>query len=330
MASGLNMFTNWTLKTFTQDGTFKTVSLSSDIVSGAAGAVIFMKNASGTDRTVSVRKTGSTDAITWVLMASNPAACDMIYMGVDGSRQIDLQASGACDFYVAGEIDSNGSFNTNAVDESSTTFGAWQTRNPTSLTTSPVAAFILIDSIGGDTNVHTRKTGSTDARQVDADLESSTGRGVMVGLDGNGDFDTYNEHETLRHTLYYMGDINAGLTMATNATDKSVDSPLDTFTDQDLTGDTAADADAAFFEVQNLSGGAAGQIIFRENGSTDDHSAASDLDRDDSAFYAVGLDSSQIHEWWIDEASQDWFLIGYASPIAAAGIVVLRRRIEGY
>jgi hypothetical protein len=180
---------------------------------------------------------------------------------------------------------------------------------------------------GNATNCNTRKTGSSDSRTSNTDMNTSVRlRGEIIGLDGSGDFDAYLEHSgPFRAAVWYVGDINDGLTMKTNAVDKS-GGTTSAFTDNDLTGDTAADADGAIFESPNTVGSDL-QHIWRKNGSSDNFAASNGIDVQNNCMltHVVGLDASQIAEYWIENVGQDDYLRGYMAPIAAPAAAKRRR-----
>jgi len=321
MTSGVNMYTNWILKSFTHDNVFQTVDLSGDIPADSTGVIVFVTHDTTGNRTIGVRKTGSSDSITRGLGTND---CTTLVVGVNGSREVDFSADNAdTDFLIAGDIDSNGGINTNWVDVTPGTAGSWQTLNPTNITTSPTAAFYTVvhDGTSAATNVNVRKTGSSDSRTTNTDRNSTVSlQGGIIGLDGSGDLDAFFEHDPFRATLYYVGDINDGVTLFTNAVDKTQTTPTGSFTNLDLTGDTAADADGCFME-DHEGVGSDTIILWREDGSTDDFPAADGADIQENCMqcHIFGMTSGQVVEFYIEDASKGSFLLGYTSPIAAAG-----------
>jgi hypothetical protein len=158
-----------------------------------------------------------------------------------------------------------------------------------------------VNNYTSDYAIGFRKNGSTDNRG--AFLYRGSQMMCAVGVDANRIFEAYVQ-DTTRIDIYLVGYFESEAVFNTNAADKSLADTL-TWTDIDISGDTGANtAIGAIFEIISTGSYDYG---FRVNGSTDDRKG--DVVRHCGAI--IGVDGSEICEGYIQNAGNDFFLVGY-------------------
>ncbi|MBE9512491.1 MAG: hypothetical protein IMY77_00285 [Chloroflexi bacterium] len=158
----------------------------------------------------------------------------------------------------------------------------------------------VVCTYGSDRYVGLRKNGSTDDRHYDFGEESHTW--AMIGVDASRIFEAWVE-STSSIDIYVVGYTMAGVTFATNATDKSLDD-TGAWTDIDCST-PAPNAIGLIFEVYAH----VNEFGFRKNGSSDDRTFYANQH---SCFSAIiGCDAGQICEGYIELINQDCWLTGY-------------------
>lgn len=149
-----------------------------------------------------------------------------------------------------------------------------------------------------------RKNGSTDNRRA-RQLSLSTRCGMFIGCDANRVIQVYQENAAI--VYYLVGAFGSEAVFFDNGVNKSTGTTA-SWVDVDVSSETgAATAIAAIFDINGVSGG--GQWGWRPKGSSDERLA-------DGINYStrgviVGLDANEVCQQYIENASQDCYLVGY-------------------
>jgi hypothetical protein len=324
MGSGFNFFTNAVDKTPGTTGSWQDVDVSGDgVPSGATGVILKLvwEGSAGVSKSVDVRKKGSTDDEYDSQSLGGDSSYTIALVGIDSNRKFQAKIQTIdMKIYLVGYADDAVTFFTNKIDYSeSSTFGSWVDVDPSSDVPEGATGVIVrfcIRATGADLDAAVRKKGSTDDFNQKAIFAywSKSFIYCLCGVDSNRKFQQYVESGDV--DLYLVGYTESPITFKTNADDISIDT-VDSWTDKDITNETASDADGAIIEILN---GAAGlgnnRSDCRKNGSSDDNSRVVTI-RDGHTFICVGLDSSQVFEGYIDNSAVDFKLIGYCKPAAA-------------
>jgi len=311
--SAITFFTNKKEITgLTHNNVFNDVDLSSLVSSSAVGVIVEILN-SGAQASYRpyIRCNGSTDAIT-----SNATIVADEYniriVKCDADKKIEIQSPHSdFKYYLTGELGSGAVLKTNLVDKTTGATEEWVDIDITSdLETGDsgdVEAVIVTSNNTSSTekSYSIRKNGSTDSLTTYTLVINSW----ISGVDSNDVFEQYRGHANVN--AYMVGYIkkSSGLTMKTNYTAKTC-STNNSWTDMDITSDTASNANGAILVINSASG----ELKYtRENGSTNpiaDHSYEYRIPN------FIGLDSSQILEYYGNSATIQ--LMGYTAPVSSS------------
>lgn len=195
-------------------GSFQDVDVSAQVSGDATGVILRVSNAStSTDRSWAVRKNGSTFDY-FADLDVNAQAGD--FCGLDANKVFEAKLESITDLtlQLVGYFEQEAVFPTSPVNKTPGTTGSYQSvdiSSDTGVDTAVAALFMIGNPNAG--SVYVRATGSTD----DLEAPSDNRQPIVVGLDGS---------ETCEATmpdvdasLWLIGYLTQGVTMATNATD---------------------------------------------------------------------------------------------------------------
>jgi len=284
---------------FTKDGTWQTIDLSPyfDDDMDVTGVILEVHQAAGTQTSIAFRKNGSTDDRYYL------ATHTWAVVGLDSDSKFQARASAAINVYARGFTDSSWTFATNAPDISLGAFGAWTNIDVSA--SAPDAVGVIVEMVnkdaGNNRRGNVRKDGSTDARINNIIINNHTW--AIMGVSAVQILEGY--AETADVDFYLIGYVTSGATFATDATDKSL-AGVGAWTDIDCSAQ-APDATFLFFENVLGTGVAYG---YRQNGSTEALNQEADSEK---TYSIVSCDGSQVVEGYIENVTNDFFLVGYAT-----------------
>jgi len=313
--SGFNFFTDVIDKTPTTTGAWVDIDVSGDgVPTGSTGVILKIVNTGAGFSRGTVRKNGSTDNFLTYLSAYHGRYA---FVGVDANRIFEAYISvTAVKIYLAGYTDENCGFFDNAVDKTPTTTGSWVDRDASAdiLSGSTGVICLLYNSVGtASYSGGIRKNGSTDEYPYGLCLVYCFDY-QLCGVDANRIFEAKIQDTAFKVEL--VGYTKLPVTFFTNGIDKSLTS-TSTWTDIDVTADTSTTADGAIILIKNTHTTTLYTGDVRKNGGTDDHTGSMRLTYTGCQAAAVGMDSDQIFEGWIDNVAVDFYLIGYCKPAVA-------------
>jgi hypothetical protein len=281
----------------TDAGTWTDKDLSASVPVGTLGVIVYVHNPTGANRPFGIRKNGSTDARTGLLLNT----CNAVFViGVDSSRIIELYGEGyGIKAYLIGYIDSGAVFNTNATDVSLSGTGAW----------TDIDINVNDGAIGAIIEVHSttyydygiRKNGSTDARTSSTRGHSS---GMfVVGLDASEIFEGYIANANVDFFVVgYFNDSNV-VEFYINGTDVSLSS-IGSFIDLTaITGSKGIIVESNWINAVNYAN-------LRKNGVT---SAPYNLSNSiqHHCCSIVESDTNGVIEGYIGSTDVDFYFLGY-------------------
>lgn len=195
-------------------GSYQDVDVSANVSGDATGVILRVSNAStSADRAWAVRKNGSTfDYFTDLDV--NAQSWD--FCGLDASKVFEAKLESITDLtlQLVGYFEQEAVFPTSPVNKTPGTTGSYQSvdiSSDTGVDTAVAALFMIGNPNAG--NVYIRKTGSTD----DLKAPSDNRQPIVVGLDGSETCEAY--MPGVDASLWLVGYLTQGVTMATNATD---------------------------------------------------------------------------------------------------------------
>jgi hypothetical protein len=290
-------------------GSFVDVDLSSYIASGATGVILRYENRSTTvNPTMGFRKNGSTDDRKGTVSRTTDGngAQGTFICGVDGSRILEIYISTTTDLdvYLVGYFDNSAVFNTNAVDKSIGSTGAWTDVDISGDTGGDTAIAAIVET-DGFTAMGTRKNGSTDDRRRNYNAYQNA---HIIGVDGSEIFE--NHIVSTVGDILLQGYITTDATFNTNASNYSLGS---TGSYNDLTA-LPVGGTGGFFEVVATDAGGNNEMYIRKNGSTDDFFRNIQAHH----FHTAEGDGSRITEGKIQDTDTDFFLVGYATAVVGS------------
>ena len=329
MGSGFNFFTNAIDKTPSTTESWQDIDVSADgVPSGASGVILLLiyKGGSTGNKTIQVRKKGSTDDDTTHCGLDAYAKYIYAFVGIDSNRKLQAYIKDSyCYVYLLGYTENDDVvFFTNEKDYSVETYDQWVDVDVSSDVPSGATGVIVrIQTTGGneDPVCGVRKNDSTDDTEVKGRIydHNSTYSYIyaLCGVDTSRIFEHYADSANVK--LYLVGYTKGSkITFKTNVDDVSLgDGETGGWYDKDITSETASDADGAIIIIRNKTTGQGTQYeAVRKNGSTDTESYKKNI-QGGMLHSAIGLDSSQIFEGYVDANTIDFYLIGYCKPAAA-------------
>lgn len=292
--------------------------VSATVPAGATGVILHIDTDGFGEAYADVgwRKNGSTDNRTSPCYGDQHFWCAI---GVDSSRILELyvESTTLVNIWLVGYFTDDASFFTNATNKSLGSTGTWTDIDISSDTGGDTAIAVILEIIdstyGHDYGL--RMNGSSDARTADSDQHC----GAIIGCDVGEIFEGYISNTDT--DFYLVGYITKEATFNTNATDLSLGS---TGSWIDLSA-LPVGATGGFFEITANTYTETWGL--RKNGSAE--AIIEGPGGEQHAWGAVEADASQLIEGYISSTNVDFFLIGYSEE-AAGGVVVFRRRMEGY
>ena len=319
MGSGFNFFLNAIDVTPSTAGAWVDVDVSSYIPSGSTGVILKIVNTSAASTYGGeVRKNGSTDNFSLIVGASYTRYA---FVGVDENRIFEAYiASTLVKIYLIGYCDENVGFFTNAIDKTPSTTGSWVDIDASANIPNDATGVICLLYNSGASNYYggIRKNGSTDTFTYG--IMASNRRYVyqLCGVDENRIFEGQIENTVMKIML--IGYTKSPITFFTNGIDKSI-TTTNTWVDIDVTAETESTADGAILFIKNTATSTTYKGDVRKNGSTDNHTANTKLYFTECRGAAIGMDSDQIFEGWIDNTAVKFYLIGYCKPAVAGQLI---------
>jgi len=315
MGSGFNFFANAIDITPATIDAWTDVDVSAHIPAGSTGVILDL-HCTVAQLYVSVRKNGSTDDRS----ANHRLSANVhrgAWIGVDANRIFEAKIDTAdAKIWLVGYTDENVTFETNAIDKSLGTTGAWTdidiSANAPSGSTGVICEIVNTHATSHYIGV-IRKNGSSDDRTANSKVRAKHCVYGLCGLDASYIFEGY--IEAVDVDFYVVGYTKAPIVFFTNAIDKSL-TITGSWLDIDLTADTEAAADGAIWQIHNLAAAIRyGEL--RKNGSSDDRSASAGLLANCHCCLGVGLDTDNICEGYISDTTVDFYLMGYCKPAGA-------------
>lgn len=314
MGSGFNFFTNGIDVTPSTTGSWVDVDVSAYIPEGSTGVILKIMNTGTATYNVGVRKNGSSD--NFGLYIPNTYARHA-FVGVDSNRIFEAYiGSTSVKIYLVGYCDSAVDFFTNAVDKTPSIAGDWVDVDASgNIPEGSTGVICLLYNADTATNYYggIRKNGSSDTFTYGQIRYSKRFVYQLCGVDSNRIFEANIQNTNFKIML--IGYTKQPITFFTNGIDKSITS-TNAWTDIDITSETESTADGAILFLVNTSTTAAYKGDVRKNGSTDNHTANTNLYQGECRSAAVGLDSEQIFEGYISNTAVKFYLIGYCKPAA--------------
>lgn len=311
LGSGLNFFNNATDKTPGTTGAFVDVDVSGDIPSGSTGVIVEIANTGGATNSGAVRKNGSTDGQTYHNIATNSHIYALI--GVDTNRIFEAYINTSVQIWLVGYTSDGTDFLLNKVDKNVTTLTTWVDVDASADIPSDANGVIveLWNSTATlDLEGAIRNNGSTDnwGQRI---IPNTFYIHALCGVDASRLFEAYIGGTDLKVSI--VGYTKSPVVWKTNADDISIGVAA-TWTDVDVTTQTTADADGAIIETINTSATTkkGGQV--RKGGSTDNRVAAIYIPKTGHILMAVGTDTGQVLQGYLESTAVDFKLLGYAKP----------------
>ncbi len=302
------------------DSTWTAVDVTVYVDAGnTAGIILEMEETSGTERTVGVRKTGSTDTLTGGLEDDSHT---YYYVGVDSNDQFDLYISDASvvDVYIVAYIlDSEGTFFTNPIADnkkSLSSINTWENIDISGDTggDTAVVAFFIVDNESAVTyswDWGLREDGSTD------NLVEVIYPADMVGaaMSCNNEIVEGNVASNANVHFYLMGYLNDTSTFTSYADSKDYSATTTNLEDVDFSSDIPSGNDGAFVHLYSSDGTEYWQYV-RKKGDGYVPSGTGDIS--EHAYGWVALDDDRKAEQRVENTAQDLYLWGYTSSGAPA------------
>jgi hypothetical protein len=312
MGSGFNFFTNAYDVTPTTKGAWVDVDVSSYIPSGSTGVILEVQNTDTTyAREANVRKNGSTDDRRYYITLSNAIG---MFAGVDGNRIFEAFVAAYIKMWLIGYTDENVYFFDNAILKTPGTTGSWvdvDVSGDVPIGTTGVIVQLIVPGYYNP-SAGVRKNGSTDTFSYSS-LYYNLHIFQLCGVDANRVFECQ-VSSTTQVQVWLAGYTKSPVTFFTNAVDVSL-TTTGAWTDVDVTAYTGSAADGAIIYFINTSGSKY-QANVRKNGSSDNRITSEGVMTPYGSGHvrAIGMDSGQIFEGYIENVAVDFFLIGYCQP----------------
>ena len=296
-------------KSLSTTSSWQDIDLSSNVPSGAKGAIFQMinKDSSNGDKYWGLRKKGSTNDIKPSIYYGN--AHHFAVIGLDENRKCQGYISSTyVDLYLIGYVEDDGGFFTNSYDKSIATSGTWTDITCSEVPDGTIAAiFEVYNPTSSLYDFGLRKKGSSDNRYDSIDWPAGTF--FIVGLDANKKCQGYVQNTAVK--FYLIGYLTKGEAL-TNGIDRSI-STTGSYIDITESG-APANATGVFGEVQTSTFHSVRKIAFRKNGATYDYYY---YDSSEKIGFFVGLDSNKMWEGKIIDPIMDFYVLGYFVHISA-------------
>ena len=316
MGSGFNFFTDGIDKTPATTGNYVDVDCSGDIPSGSTGVILKIVNTDSSVRGARVRENGSTFIRTQKVDANGLVNA---FVGVDSDLIFEAYIETTLvKIYLIGYTDENVDFFLFPIEKSPTATG-WQDVDASAdIPEGSTGVICSIDNSHASTVYYggIRKNGSSDEYPYGGITPSYCVYYQLCGVDVNRVFEAKLSN-TSYVNIFLWGYTKSPITFFDNGISKAL-TGINAWTDIDVTADTEATADGAILFIKNTSTTKYKGDI-RKNGSTDNHTANSSLFNTGCRGAAIGMDSEQIFEGWINNVQVDFYLIGYCKP--AVGVI---------
>jgi hypothetical protein len=310
VGSGFNFFTNVIDKT-PAAGSWQDIDCSANVPAGSTGVIVKIVNTGASAYRGEIRKNGSTDSFTLTLAADYQRYA---FIGLDGSYILEAYIGNtAVKIYLIGYADENCAFFDNAVDKTPAVVGSWQDVDASAdIPADATGVICLIHNTAiTDYSAGIRKNGSTDVYPYGFIVANNRFIYQLCGVDASRLFEANIQNASVKIEL--LGYTKDPVTFFTNGVDESL-ATISAWTDIDLTADTDPIADGVILQLKNSSASVNYFGDVRKNGSTDDHSGDSRFALSECRGAAIGLDSEQILEGWINNIALDFYVIGYCKP----------------
>lgn len=282
------------------------VDVSAHIPAGATGVILHCASTHFQGEELGLRKNGSSDDRKPSL--ANDKHC-WAMIGVDGSRIFEcyLGTITGIDIWLVGYTTAGVTFSTNADDKS---LGAGDTGAWTDIDCSveaPSAAGLIFERAGTFSALEDglKKNGSADDRHYDVMYHSNFG--AIIGCDGSQICEGYIEGADV--DFWLLGYVTDGATFITNATDLSIASGA-------WINLTALPVGGVMGFIEVCCGSISMAVGLREEGSAEDIY----LDSYDHIWGIVDSDASRVIEGKVEHTDDDFFLVGYSTLPAVAGL----------
>jgi hypothetical protein len=304
---------------------YEDVDITAHVGADCTGAVLRVQTTNGDGGLAKFRKNGSTDDFSCVLHEWNHQA--WVYVGVDGDDVFEAYVDDLdMDVILCGYTDSRVIFNTDAVDVSPAggDIGSWADVDITAYTSSPTGAIILlVNTHAADSySAGIRKNGSTDTMSYgllhdDGEDDGTNFAYQLCGVDGDDILEINIENASVK--AYLVGYTQAPVTWKTDGIAYD-NAKTWTWEDQDVTGDTSADATYVILWRVNTNAGGDTKCDVRSNGSAENHMADGKMHESASQSWSCGLDVDEIFENNTEAAACDTYLLGWCAPLVAGAM----------
>lgn len=319
MGSGFNFFTNGVDVTPATTGEWTDVDVSGEgVPAGSSGVILEVHNEHTTaEKRVSFRKNGSSDdRVTKAYARTNIGT---VFVPIDSNRIFETYLEdSATKLYLIGYTDDAVVYKEPPVDITPSETGVWEDKDLSSEISNAVGVIIQ----GYGTHDYTqysgvRCNGSTDEFTYGEQYKRCQ-KWYIIKVDAE-DIIELKKSGAIA-AFYLIAYLKSPIVMFTNGKDQSVGT-TGAWTDCDVTTDTDADADGAILFLKNAGTGTNHDGNVRKNGSTDNRVNNKQIRGSETAGKvvgcAIGMDSSQIFEYYIDSTDIDIYVIGYCKPEVA-------------
>jgi len=324
MGAGLNFFTNAVNKTPATKGSWQDVDVSGDgVPSGSSGVILELRGTAGGGNylNLKVRKNGST---------FNPDYCRLdndyvggyAFVGIDANRIFEAYVDTGVEIWLVGYTGSDVVYFDNPSDENPSSTGSWLDVDKSGSIPSGATGIIVLTINGSGSNYQRsgiRKNGSSDEWPYGASATGySAEKWMYCALDANRVYEVKVQHADI--TVFTMAYTKGEVVFLSSPIENSPAS-ASAWTDVDVTAQTSATADGVLLMAKNNAAYNNVQANVRKNGSTDNRTTGHLFrqgggDTTGAAVgMAMGLDSGQIYETWIGDATYiDIYVVGYNQP----------------
>lgn len=294
-------------------GSWQAVDCSAYVPGNTSGVLLRISNSVGSSRNCGLRKNGSTD--TRIQKLKDGGMCWRA-IGVDGAQIFEANIHNLTDLTIelmGYFLDSEAYFFTNGQALAYSGYGAWESKDITSLVVSGTAIGAIVEfynSGGANQGIGLRKNGSTDARTTTLSSGNKAVTG-MCGVDSGEVLQIYRSNVGIAAYLtgYFLA--SAPVVFHTNGIDRSI---VSTGSWTSLASPSAT-ASGVIYEV--VSGGRQG-YGFRPAGSADTTTGNAEK-------HAWGMPeaSGNVVEGYIGKTAVDFFEVGYFLNAAGDGPAML-------
>jgi hypothetical protein len=326
LGNGLNFFTNAVDKTPAAKDSYQDVDVSGDgVPEGSSGVILEIQNLnSGNWFACRLRKNGSSFDNTNMLLNGTRVG-GYAFVPVDLNRVFEAYVSSNVNLFLIGYTGSDVVYFDTPTADAPSSLDTWEDIDKSASIPAGATGIIGVlvhsaNDYGGLSGI--RCNGSTDEFPYGTHRAPYSGiKWQYCGLDANRLFEMKKNEDGIYFYIYAY--TKGEVTFLTNGVEKSPTS-ASAWTDVDVTNETDANADGVLLMLKLNSAYGNYQLHARKNGSSDNRTTGATTQHSEAlgtgscSGIAIGLDSEQIYEAWIDTTTDvDVYVIGYNAPAGA-------------